>query len=336
MCLGAIGSRMVRASGCARRVRVDVSLSLSAIHDISGQVIGASSIARDVTSLNRAQEKIALQAEILDEVDAAVTLTDREGRVRYWSRGAQQLFGYAATEAVGQRTSELIKFQDESPELQSFRRDALVGAAIDAELDVYDKHGRVFPVYVRHRLVPLRVGGKASTGLISVGVEITGRRNAEQALRRHAAGQEEIADLGRLALKGAPLQELFDCAIGAAWRVLCSDCAWLVKRSADGSDPVLAAEVGWPDQMPGEPVAGEERSLSGFAARSRQSVVVEDWEQERRFVPSSQRLGRGVRSSVGVLVGDRDAPFGVLEVQYTQPRRCRQTVFRSSTHSPIS
>jgi PAS domain S-box-containing protein len=61
-------------------------------------------------------------------------------------------------------------------------------------------------------------------------------------------------------------------------------------------------------------------------------VVVQDWEQELRFLPSSQRLARKVRSSVGVLVGDRgverharsasvehrDSPFGVLEVQYTQ------------------
>jgi PAS domain S-box-containing protein len=47
-------------------------------------------------------------------------------------------------------------------------------------------------------------------------------------------------------------------------------------------------------------------------------VVVQDWEQELRFVPSSKRLVREVRSSVGVLVGDPDSPFGMLEVQYTQ------------------
>jgi diguanylate cyclase (GGDEF)-like protein len=52
--------------------------------------------------------------------------------------------------------------------------------------------------------------------------------------------------------------------------------------------------------------------------RSREPVLVEDWEQERRFVPSSELLARGVQSSVVVLVGDADSPFGVLTVHYTR------------------
>jgi PAS domain S-box-containing protein len=65
---------------------VNVSLSVSPIYDAAGRVTGASSIARDVTSAIRAHEQMVLQAELLDEVDAAVTLTDGEGVVRYWSR----------------------------------------------------------------------------------------------------------------------------------------------------------------------------------------------------------------------------------------------------------
>ena len=298
---------------------VNVSLSVSALRDSAGHVIGASSIARDVTSAVRAQEQIAMQAQLLDEVDAAVTLTDSEGQIRYWSRGAQQLFGYTAAEAVGRKTSELMKVKGDTPELLAFRRNAQLGTAIAAELDARDKSGRVFPVYVRHRSVALRVGGTASRGVISVGVDISASRVAELALRRHAAGQEEIADLGRLALTGAPLAELFDCAVGAAWRVLCADSAWLIERSPDGSEPLLAAQVGWPDLMSGERLAGEWPSLSVYTAESRASVVVEDWAQERRLMRSSRRLARGVRSSVGVLVGASDEPFGVLEVQYTEP-----------------
>ena len=316
---------------CKNGSVVNVSLSVSPIHDAAGRVTGASSIARDVTSARRAHEQIALQAQLLDEVDAAVTLTDGEGVVRYWSRGAQQLYGYVAAEAVGRKIVDLIILEENRPEL-SLRAGAQTGRPGDTESEVHDKHGRVFPVYVRHRGVSLGVPGTASPGLISVAIDITARRDAEQAIRRHAEGQEEIAELGRLALKGAPLEDLFDYAVGAACRVLSSDCAWLVERSPDASDPVLIAEVGWPDQKTGERIAGEGRSLSGYAVRSQMPVVVQDWEQELRFAPSSQRLARKVRSSVGVLVGDRgverharsasvghrDSPFGVLEVQYTQ------------------
>jgi PAS domain S-box-containing protein len=134
----------------------------------------------------------------------------------------------------------------------------------------------------------------------------------------YAAGQEKIADLGRLALRGAPLQELYDAAVQAARRVLSSDSAWLLQRSPDAPDPVLIAEVGWPEQKRGEQIAGEGQSLSGYATRSQLPVVVEDWGQEQRFQNSGPRLTRGAFSSVGVLVGDPESPFGVLEVQYTQ------------------
>ena len=52
----------------------------------------------------RASEQIALQAQLLDEVDAAVILVEQyggEGVVRYWSAGAERLYGYTAEEAVG-------------------------------------------------------------------------------------------------------------------------------------------------------------------------------------------------------------------------------------------
>jgi signal transduction histidine kinase/sensor domain CHASE-containing protein len=147
--------------------------------------------------------------------------------------------------------------------------------------------------------------------------ELASEARAQQAAA-YAAGQAEIAELGRLALSGAPLEELYDCAVGAAWRVLSSDCAWLLKCSPDSSGPVLLAEVGWPDQKKGEPIADEGRLMSGYAVGSQIPVVVQDWEQELPYVPSGKRLTRGVRSSVGVLVGDPDSPFGLLEVQYTQ------------------
>ncbi len=297
---------------------VNVSLSVSALRDAAGSVIGASSIARDVGAAVRAQEKIALQAELLDEVGAAVTFTDGNGVVRYWSPGARQLYGYDAAEAVGRDLAGLITVGGHGSELLSLLQRPPEGRSGDAEIDVHDKRGRVFPVYLRHRSASLSVDGTASAGLIIVSVDLTARRNTELALRRHAAGQEEIAQLGRLALQGAELEELFDYAVGAAWRVLSSDYAWLLALSQDASDPVLTAQVGWPDQNQGERIEGEQRSLSGYTVRSRRPVVVADWEQERRFMPSSQRLARGVGTSVAVLVGDPESPFGVLEVQYAQ------------------
>ena len=294
---------------------VRVSLSASPIHDAAGCVSGASSIARDVSSAARAEAKIALQAALLDEVDAAVVLSDAEGVVRYWSRGAQRLYGYVAAEAVGRKVVDLVVPEHGRVRLLSLRADAMAGRSASAELDVHDKQGRAFPIYIRYSRVALG----SSQGLISVSVDITERRDTEQAIRRHAEGQAEIAELGRLALRGAPVEELFDAAVGAAWRVLGSDGAWLLEHRSDGRSPLVRAEVGWPDQLIGEPIDGEEDSLAGYVVRSRGSVLVEDWDQEPRFRRSERQLAREMRSAVGVLVDGPDSPFGVLEVQYTEP-----------------
>lgn len=297
---------------CKNGAVVDVSLSASPILDQANRVSGASSIARDMRAAIRAQEQITLQTELLDEVDAAVVLSDAEGVVRYWSRGAQHLYGYLAAEAIGRRIIDLVIPEHGRAELLSLRARALAGRSVSSELDVHDKQGRAFPIDVRYRRVALGTGH----GLISVSVDITERRNAEQAIRRHAQGQAEIADLGRLALRGAPLEELFDAAVGAAWRVLGSDYAWLLEQRTDDRGPLVRAEVGWPNERIGEPIDGEEDSLAGHVVRTRELVAVEDWRKERRFPCSDKRLERGVGSSVGVLVGSPDSPFGVLEVQY--------------------
>jgi len=115
------------------------------------------------------------------------------------------------------------------------------------------------------------------------------------------------------------LEELFDHAIGTVSRVLSSDCAELVEGSPGSPSSIVRAAVGWPDRRVGAHIAGEERSGPGYVVRSGEPILVEDWEQERRLVPSSELLARGVRSTAGVLVGDPGSPFGVLAVHYTEP-----------------
>lgn len=40
--------------------------------------------------------------------DVAVVLADRRGRVEFWSRGAEALFGYAAADVVGTPITRLV------------------------------------------------------------------------------------------------------------------------------------------------------------------------------------------------------------------------------------
>jgi PAS domain S-box-containing protein len=112
---------------------VNVSLSVSPILDIDRQVIGASSITRDVTAAVRAQHEIALQAELLDQVDAAVIATDTASVVQYWSRGAEQLYGYTAEEAIGHEVIDLIVPGESQAEMMNLGGSALAGRPAESE-----------------------------------------------------------------------------------------------------------------------------------------------------------------------------------------------------------
>ncbi len=142
---------------------VTVSLSVSPVYDPGGRVIGTSSIARDLTSVVRAREELALQAELLNEVDAAVVFldvpgVDIKGVVRYWSGGAQRLYGYTAEEAIGHELVDLVMPEEGRAEMIRLRATALAGQPVDGEFDVHDKQGQVFPIYVRVRPVSPAAG----------------------------------------------------------------------------------------------------------------------------------------------------------------------------------
>jgi len=45
---------------------------------------------------------------LLDLVSEAVLIRDVEGRIVYWNRGAERIFGYAAAEAIGRNLDVII------------------------------------------------------------------------------------------------------------------------------------------------------------------------------------------------------------------------------------
>jgi diguanylate cyclase (GGDEF)-like protein len=271
-------------------------------------------------SFSRDEIKRLCVRNLLANREERVYFKDRKGRFLFVSAGwlAAEGQGRSLDEVIGKTDCDFFSAFHATAALEDDRRVIETGEPIVAkvELETFDDRP---DAWVSTTKLALRDEHGTIVGTWGIARDVTAEVELEDAIRRHAAGQEEVADLGRLALKGAPLEQLFDQAVGAAWRVLSSDCAWLVEWLPDAPGAVVREEVGWIDECKGERIAGEERSLSGYAVRSRGPVMVEDWEQERRFLRSAKRLSRGVRSSAAVLVGNPDSPFGVLEVHYTQP-----------------
>jgi PAS fold len=62
----------------------------------------------DMTERHHMQEQAFLQAELLDQIDVSVILTDLDLTVMSWNAGAERLYGWTAKEAIGRPASETI------------------------------------------------------------------------------------------------------------------------------------------------------------------------------------------------------------------------------------
>lgn len=87
---------------------INLSLTISPVKDASGQIIGASKVARDISERKRADEATNLLAAIVESSDDAIISKSLDGVITSWNSGAERLLGYNRGEAVGKHIFLII------------------------------------------------------------------------------------------------------------------------------------------------------------------------------------------------------------------------------------
>lgn len=87
---------------------ITVSLTLSPIHNSSGAIIGASAIARNISTQKSIQRERDLLASIVESSNDAILSKNMDAIITSWNRGAQQLYGYTAGDVIGKHVSMLL------------------------------------------------------------------------------------------------------------------------------------------------------------------------------------------------------------------------------------
>jgi PAS domain S-box-containing protein len=129
---------------------------------------------------------------ILDSSPLPIVVVDRNRRVLFWSRAAEQVFGYSADEVMGERSP--IVPVDRAPGGKSLMPRVLAGASIiEQELPSHTKDGR--PIAVRAHFAPIADESGHILGAISL-MEDTSELDRLQAELFEARKLESV---GRLA-----------------------------------------------------------------------------------------------------------------------------------------
>jgi len=87
---------------------LEVSVTISPLKNETGKVIGSSKILRDVTEFNRVKRQIEEQSALLDKTQDAIMSFDLDGRILFWNKGAERVYGWTRQEANGRSVGEFI------------------------------------------------------------------------------------------------------------------------------------------------------------------------------------------------------------------------------------
>ncbi len=91
---------------------VDVSLTVSPVRDADGYVVGAATIARDITALKQAERALRTSElrwrSIIESAVDGIVVIDARGRIESFNPAAERLFGYTESEVVGMNVTVLM------------------------------------------------------------------------------------------------------------------------------------------------------------------------------------------------------------------------------------
>jgi PAS domain S-box-containing protein len=144
------------------------------------------------------------------------------------------------------------------------------------------------------------------------------RRDPADQLRRREHQQALVAELGRSALTGTPLDRLAEEAVAAAAAGLGADRVGLLEPAGDGT-LVCRSAHGWPeDEL--RPVAIDADSQVAETFRRRDPIVVDDFGSEKRYAASRHLVELGLASGAAAPVRGEGEPVGVLVAHSREPR----------------
>ena len=237
--------------------RFPAIVSVTALRDAQGGIIGYLLIGTDNTARKQAEEALlkagALQSAIFNSANFSSIATDAKGVIQIFNVGAERMLGYAAADVMNKITPADISDPQEviarakalsvelgTPITPGF--EALVFKASRGIEDIYEltyirKDGSRFPAVVS--VTALRDAQDAIIGYLLIGTDNTARKRAEEALLKAGALQSAIfnsANFSSIATDAKGVIQIFN--VGAE-RMLGYAAAEVMNKitPADISDP---------------------------------------------------------------------------------------------------
>jgi PAS domain S-box-containing protein len=247
---------------------------------------------RDITVRVTMESRLRFQAQLLDSVRESVVATDLDGRVLYWGKGAEALYGHAAEEVLGRDIVELLVPPDEAEAERARIAHVIEHGAWRGQYQQCCKDGTLFWADTVISLV--RDENGEPSGLIGIDRDITERRRANKALRREVAERQRaesqmryqadvnaaMAELARSLLSTTYLEDVSELVLDHAKRFTGSTfgyVGYIDPQTGHLVCPTMTKGIWDACQVPDKSIVFESfGGLWGWVLEHRQSIVVND------------------------------------------------------------
>ena len=178
---------------CKDGALVDVALTMSPVKDDTGNVVGASKIARNISDRKRTERSSLLLSAIVDSSDDAIISKDLNGVITSWNKSAQRLFGYTPDEAIGKTVAELLIPQDRQEEEPNILARLRRGERVDHfETIRRRKDGGLLDISLT--ISPVKDSAGTIVGASKIARDITDAKRIRSALVESEARFRQLAD----------------------------------------------------------------------------------------------------------------------------------------------
>ena len=172
---------------------IHVSLTVVPIRDRQANLLGASYIAREMTERRRLEAANAQLAAIIQSSEDAIVSKDLTGVIQTWNAGAERVYGWEASEAIGHNIAFLLppgRVNEEQEILATLRRG---GRVEHFETTRLRKDGRLIDVSLG--ISPIRNSAGRIIGASHVARDVTERKDFELQMQQ----AQRLESLGVLA-----------------------------------------------------------------------------------------------------------------------------------------
>src|SRR5664279_416226 len=167
---------------CKDGRRLTARLWAAPIHNQRNEIIGITKILEDITIQKGAEDRLLLQASVLQATANSIVITDNQGTILWTNPAFSQLTGYGSEESLGKNPRLLKSGKQDSALYTNMWATITSGNVWHGEVVNRRKDGSLYTEEMT--ITPVHISNGGITHYVAVKQDVTLRRVAEEALRQ--------------------------------------------------------------------------------------------------------------------------------------------------------